>query len=121
MVLLGTQFFGKAHALAGFGIWGSRTEIIASRPKTEVEPTPAVQSTPTANFVREQDVPKQPAPAPAEIKQVQTRLLELGFLNGSADGIWGSRSRTALQAFKAANGVVSSSVQFLNPRRSLVK
>jgi peptidoglycan hydrolase-like protein with peptidoglycan-binding domain len=40
-----------------------------------------------------------------DAKRVQQRLIDLGFLFGGADGIWGSRSRRALQDFKAANGI----------------
>jgi peptidoglycan hydrolase-like protein with peptidoglycan-binding domain len=38
-------------------------------------------------------------------KRVQERLIELGFLVGAADGIWGARSRRALQEFKIAHGL----------------
>src|SRR5215813_4296553 len=41
-------------------------------------------------------------------KRVQQRLIDLGFLFGAADGIWGQRSRRALQEFKAANGIGES-------------
>jgi peptidoglycan hydrolase-like protein with peptidoglycan-binding domain len=37
----------------------------------------------------------------------QNRLIELGFLKGQADGIWGTKSRTALRAFKVANGLTA--------------
>jgi Putative peptidoglycan binding domain len=38
-------------------------------------------------------------------KRVQQRLIDLGFLFSTADGIWGQRSRRALQEFRAANGI----------------
>ena len=38
-------------------------------------------------------------------KRVQQRLIDLGFLFGAADGIWGQRSRLALQEFRAANSI----------------
>src|SRR5262249_32580708 len=41
-------------------------------------------------------------------KQVQQRLIDLGFLFGAADGSWGQRSRRALQEFRAANGIGES-------------
>src|SRR5215472_10061240 len=41
-------------------------------------------------------------------KRVQQRLIDLGFLYGAADGVWGQRSRRALQEFKAANGIGES-------------
>jgi peptidoglycan hydrolase-like protein with peptidoglycan-binding domain len=39
------------------------------------------------------------------VKRVQQRLIDLGFLSGAADGNWGERSRRALQEFRATNGV----------------
>jgi hypothetical protein len=44
-------------------------------------------------------------PPPSDILAVQNRLIELGFLNGPADGVWGPKSRMALRAFKTANGL----------------
>jgi Putative peptidoglycan binding domain len=41
-------------------------------------------------------------------KRVQQRLIDLGFLYGAADGVWGQRSRQALQEFRAANGIGES-------------
>ena len=38
-------------------------------------------------------------------KRVQQRLIDLGFLFGAADGIWGQGSRRALRDFRAANGL----------------
>ena len=38
-------------------------------------------------------------------RRVQQRLIDLGFLFGAADGIWGPGSRRALRDFRAANGI----------------
>jgi peptidoglycan hydrolase-like protein with peptidoglycan-binding domain len=46
-------------------------------------------------------------PPPSDIKAAQSRLIELGFLEGPADGVWGTKSRTALRAFKIANGLAA--------------
>jgi hypothetical protein len=43
-------------------------------------------------------------------KRVQQRLIDLGFLYGAADGVWGQRSRRALQEFRAANGLGESDI-----------
>jgi peptidoglycan hydrolase-like protein with peptidoglycan-binding domain len=42
---------------------------------------------------------------PDDIMQVQVRLVELGYMIGPPDGLWGNKSRQALRAFKAANGI----------------
>lgn len=43
-----------------------------------------------------------------DAKRVQQRLIDLGFLFGPADGVWGSRSRRALHDFRLANGLGDS-------------
>jgi len=43
-----------------------------------------------------------------DIKRVQQRLIDLGFLFAPADGIWGQRSRRALQDFRVAQGLGDS-------------
>jgi peptidoglycan hydrolase-like protein with peptidoglycan-binding domain len=43
-----------------------------------------------------------------DAKRVQQRLIDLGFLFGAADGVWGPRSRKALQDFRVANGIGDS-------------
>jgi hypothetical protein len=40
-----------------------------------------------------------------EAKRVQQRLIDLGFLLGPADGIWGAVSRRALQDFRLAQNI----------------
>jgi localization factor PodJL len=44
-------------------------------------------------------------PPPSDIKAAQNRLIQLGFLAGPSDGVWGTKSRMALRAFKIANGL----------------
>jgi peptidoglycan hydrolase-like protein with peptidoglycan-binding domain len=42
---------------------------------------------------------------PDETLAVQGRLIDLGYMTGTPDGLWGNKSRQALRAFKAANGI----------------
>jgi hypothetical protein len=44
-------------------------------------------------------------PPPSDIMAAQNRLIELRFLKGPADGVWGTKSRNALRGFKVANGL----------------
>jgi hypothetical protein len=46
-------------------------------------------------------------PPPSDIMAAQNRLIELRFLKGPADGVWGSKSRMALRAFKIANALAA--------------
>jgi Putative peptidoglycan binding domain len=74
----------------------ARSEI--SSPLTRLVATANTVSTPQLLDLREIE----------NAKQVQQRLIDLGFLFGTADGIWGQRSRRALQEFRAANGIGDS-------------
>ena len=50
-------------------------------------------------------------PEPLRIEdavRIQRRLIEAGFLQGVADGVWGPRSRNALHDFRLANGLGSN-------------
>jgi len=46
-------------------------------------------------------------PPPNDIVAAQNRLMELRFLAGPSDGVWGTKSRMALRAFKIANGLAA--------------
>jgi hypothetical protein len=49
--------------------------------------------------------PNKLNPPPDDIVAAQNRLIELRFLKSPADGVWGTKSRMALRAFKIANGL----------------
>jgi peptidoglycan hydrolase-like protein with peptidoglycan-binding domain len=42
---------------------------------------------------------------PNEVRRIQQRLIELGYLDRAADGKWGPRSRHALQEFRTAMAI----------------
>lgn len=44
------------------------------------------------------------------VKSLQTRLKELGYLSGSADGDFGENTRTAVRAFQTAAGISSDGI-----------
>jgi hypothetical protein len=46
-------------------------------------------------------------PPPGDVMAAQNRLIELGFLAGPSDGVWGTKSRMALRAFKIANALAA--------------
>ena len=45
-----------------------------------------------------------------DVKNLQTRLKELGYLTGSADGVFGTATETAVKAFQKANSLTSDGV-----------
>jgi hypothetical protein len=59
----------------------------------------------TASLVHIEDVKPQPTSSLIDVTKAQNRLIELGYLQGPADGRWGPRSRQALIAFKISNGL----------------
>jgi hypothetical protein len=71
-------------------------------PPTETSP-PGVSSGDSATITQQLDLSQT-----EDAKRVQQRLIERGFLFGAADGVWGSRSRKALQDFRIANGMGDS-------------
>jgi RecQ family ATP-dependent DNA helicase len=66
----------------------------------------SVHADPTAAVAPLQGANKLSSP-PGDIMAAQNRLIELGFLAGPADGVWGTKSRMALRAFKIANGLAA--------------
>ena len=45
---------------------------------------------------------------PAPIGEIQQRLIDLGYLTGSADGLWGSKSSAALKLFQSMHDLEPS-------------
>jgi hypothetical protein len=74
-------------------------------PHTEISPSPITvpESVDTAPTPPQLDLRQV-----EDAKRVQQRLIDLGFLFGAADGVWGPRSRKALQDFRVGNGIGDS-------------
>jgi len=74
-------------------------------PHTEISPSPITvpESVDAAPTPQQLDLRQM-----EDAKRVQQRLIDLGFLFGAADGVWGPRSRKALQDFRVANGIGDS-------------
>ena len=107
----------------------------APTPEVTVAPTPAATAVPTAIVAQAKETPgaltelgtATPAPATtppaptmtpnkaykvlrfgdkgANVKKLQTRLKELGYLSGNVDGSYGSQTKKAVVAFQKANGL----------------
>lgn len=46
----------------------------------------------------------------SEVKEVQKKLIDKGYLSGSADGIFGSKTKNAVIAFQKANGLTADGI-----------
>ena len=44
------------------------------------------------------------------VKSLQQKLIDLGYLSGSADGVFGEGTKRALMAFQSAKGLTASGV-----------
>ena len=83
----------------------------SSSPDPEVSALPPQTETPSPQVSVQQSVNTNATPQQLDLsesenaKRVQQRLIDLGFLFGAADGIWGQGSRRALREFRAANGI----------------
>ena len=76
-------------------------QVLDLPPPTEI--SPSLVTDPSADTIT---TPQQLDLREIEdAKRVQQRLIDLGFLFGAADGIWGPRSQQALQDFRVANGI----------------
>ena len=89
-------------ALMMFAKW--ITERPAGSANASIFPQPAQPTTGTVYHEKESGVFS--APPSNQITQIQTRLIQLGYLGGRADGVWGPRSQSALRSFKSANGLL---------------
>ncbi len=97
-----------------------RSKFISIPPPSSTS-TPTPTPTPTTSWELTPDTKRVPAlaPAPAStskpsrltpdatVQAVQRRLNELGYNAGPADGIFGKKTRAAIQAFQTENGMNS--------------
>jgi hypothetical protein len=106
------------NGVIGFGAFLVICAVVGSMsPKQQSSGTKQLASTQTASLVHTEEAISRPAPPTApsilsvpssnEISSAQNRLIELGYLLGPADGLWGLRSRQALLAFKISNGLAA--------------
>lgn len=104
---IGAAFvFGLFAIFGAFNEKGSiGTEYYPEQSQTVSSFSSTPSPTQTADAVR--TINPMAPPAPGDVRKAQNRLIELGFLIGPADGVWGNRSRMALRAFKGANDLPS--------------
>jgi len=97
----GNLFLGFALC-SGIGIW-----ILGTNSDFQSRFVPASINTATQALpaVPERQPTNATAPSSDQIARVQLRLIQLGYLAGRPDNVWGKGSRRALQAFKAANAL----------------
>ncbi len=102
-------FQGK-NGLTADGVCGPDTQDRLFD-ETGAQATPAPQATPTPLPTFE--IPKDTVRSGSkgnDARLVQERLIELGYMNGAADGVFGAKSVAALKAFQTKNGLTADGV-----------
>jgi hypothetical protein len=83
----------------------ANAEVSDLPPQTEISSPPVTVPEPVNTVTTPQQLDLREI---ENAKRIQQRLIDLGFLFGAADGVWGQRSRQALQEFRAVNGIGES-------------
>lgn len=101
------------------GVWGERTvSAIGNLQRARGMPASGeldAHTLATLGFLpaaTDRPAPRRPGQAlgaadldPAAIRMIQQALSQQGFLSGSADGVWGENTVTALRAFQRSQGI----------------
>lgn len=93
----------QATPEGGFIVFGQTTpvpttQVVTPTPRIEVTATPAPTSPPSYATLRRGD-------QGPEVVTLQQALTELGYLNGAADGNFGTGTQTAVKKFQEDNGL----------------
>ena len=88
-----------------FGATATPTQIpnVTATPAIEITPTPAPTAEMSYNTLRKGD-------QGPEVVTLQQALTELGYLNGAADGNFGTGTQTAVKKFQTDNGLDSDGI-----------
>ena len=101
--------FQKANGLTADGTAGAETQKALyggkAKAKATASPTPKASATPEPdnNFLKE-------GSKGSDVKALQTKLIELGYLSGKADGVYGSKTAAAVKAFQRASKLTADGV-----------
>jgi peptidoglycan hydrolase-like protein with peptidoglycan-binding domain len=74
-------------------------------PNAEVTTQPTLTATPEASPEAKDKIILRPGNYGDEVKELQTKLKQLGFYDGVIDGGYGGGTRTAVAKFQSANGL----------------
>ena len=106
--------FQKANGLTQDGTAGEKTQKLLYGGSAKAKATP----TPTPKAAK---ATATPTPAPAsgalkvgssgsDVKELQNKLITLGYLTGKADGVYGTKTAEAVKAFQKASKLTADGV-----------
>ncbi len=105
--------FQKANGLKVDGVCGDETQEKLANAGSTVPTVSVVTATPAATTLQPMTTPStavRKGSSGSDAQLVQQRLIDLGYLTGTADGIFGSASVSALKTFQSRNGLDSDGV-----------
>ncbi len=93
-----TEALKAFQAFCGFEATGERDERTLGMLFGDESALPTPSPTPLANGARDDETN-------TTVKDIQTRLMELDYLTGTADGIFGASTEHAIREFQETNGL----------------
>ncbi len=93
--------FQKANGLGQDGVAGPTT--LSKLYSTAAMPNPTATPSPTPTLLKQGD-------SSEAVKAMQKTLIDLKYLSGNADGVFGAQTFLALKAFQSNNGLLSDGV-----------
>ena len=105
--------FQQKNGLKADGIAGAQTQQLLFGSGVTAASTPTPTPKPTSTPLPQMEKPTTTVRSGSkgnDAKLVQQRLIELKYLTGTADGVFGSKSVSALKAFQTKNGLVADGV-----------
>ncbi|MGN0755171.1 MAG: peptidoglycan-binding protein [Aristaeellaceae bacterium] len=116
--LTAVRAFQKAHALTVDGVAGTNTyKKLFSDSAIPAASTPTPSPSPTSGATPSRTL--RYGYTGEDVKLLQNRLIELGYLKGTADGTFGTTTQTAVKAFQKANGLTVDGVAGTNTYKKL--
>ena len=107
--------FQKANGLKDDGIAGEETQKLLysgkakAKAKATATPTPTSKAKATATPAPTSNTLKVGSKG-SDVKTLQNKLIELGYLSGKADGVYGNKTAEAVRAFQKANKLTADGV-----------
>ena len=102
--------FQKANGLTEDGTAGEETQKVLYSGKAKAKAKATATATPKATATPAPDNILKEGSKGSDVKALQNKLIELGYLSGKADGVYGSKTTEAVKAFQRASKLTADGV-----------